>query len=285
TVKKNSIVNVDYEGKKDGVAFSGGTAQDVTIDVKNNMDAVNGTPYIDGFTDGLVGAKVGDSVDCPVTFPENYGSADLAGADVVFTFKINYIAKDSGIDASTLTDEYVKENFGVDTVKEFRDSKREELESQVKSKKNQEIRTKVIDTVVKNSSVKSMPEGMLEKRLEDYKAQFESMYVQEGTLEDYLKDTYGVTMKQFEKESKATLTETIERELIFLAIADKEKIEFDNEGFETYVTNLVTSGGLSSKDDLYMAYGTTKEAGKKYIQQVYMCNKAVNVCVDSAKTE
>ncbi|MCR5451743.1 MAG: hypothetical protein K6F00_03840, partial [Lachnospiraceae bacterium] len=46
TVKKNSIVNVDYEGKKDGVAFSGGTAQDVTIDVKNNMDAVNGTPYI-----------------------------------------------------------------------------------------------------------------------------------------------------------------------------------------------------------------------------------------------
>ena len=60
TVKEGDTVNIDYEGKKDGVAFSGGTAQgyDLTIGSHN---------FIDGFESGLIGVKVGDTVDLNLT--------------------------------------------------------------------------------------------------------------------------------------------------------------------------------------------------------------------------
>ena len=57
TVEEGDIVNVDYVGKLDGEAFSGGTAEDQNIDVSNNS-STSGSAYIDGFTDGLIGASV-----------------------------------------------------------------------------------------------------------------------------------------------------------------------------------------------------------------------------------
>ena len=72
TVAADSIVNVDYVGKKDGKAFDGGSASGVNINIATNSDAVKGTGYIEGFASGLVGHNVGESVDCPVTFPAEY---------------------------------------------------------------------------------------------------------------------------------------------------------------------------------------------------------------------
>lgn len=60
TVQKNDYVKVDYTGYLDGDAFDGGSATDTMIDVANNCDATQKTNYIDGFSDGLVGAKVGE---------------------------------------------------------------------------------------------------------------------------------------------------------------------------------------------------------------------------------
>ena len=88
TVQKNDYVKVDYTGYLDGDAFDGGSATDTMIDVANNCDATQKTNYIDGFSDGLVGAKVGDEVSSDVTFPENYQSSDQAGKKTTYKFKI-----------------------------------------------------------------------------------------------------------------------------------------------------------------------------------------------------
>ena len=79
------------------------------IDVANNCDATQKTNYIDGFSDGLVGAKVGDEVSSDVTFPENYQSSDLAGKKTTFKFKIKGIYKPVTMD--TLTDDMVADAF------------------------------------------------------------------------------------------------------------------------------------------------------------------------------
>ena len=89
-------VIVDYVGKKDGVAFSGGTAYGQTIEV------VEPNGYIPGFIEGLVGVMPGVPTDAPMTFPENYGAAELAGQDVVFTFTVSYIQE-----VPELTDDFV----------------------------------------------------------------------------------------------------------------------------------------------------------------------------------
>ena len=103
TAKLGDLVNIDYEGKLDGVAFSGGTATNQTIEVND------GTNYIDGFCTGVVGHKVGEPFDVEVTFPTDYGSASLAGQKVIFTMKLNAIY------STELTDEIAKKQ-GYDTV-------------------------------------------------------------------------------------------------------------------------------------------------------------------------
>ncbi len=95
-VQSGDVVNINYVGKLDDVAFEGGTATGVALFVS---DYKNG--YIPGFTDGLIGHNVGETFDVPVTFPKDYHAADLAGKDVIFTMTINSIRD------LTLTDEQV----------------------------------------------------------------------------------------------------------------------------------------------------------------------------------
>lgn len=78
-------VVVDYVGKKDGVAFQGGTASNQVIEITTP----NG--YIPGFIEGLVGVLPGVPTDAPMTFPTDYHATDLAGKEVVFTFTVSYI--------------------------------------------------------------------------------------------------------------------------------------------------------------------------------------------------
>ncbi|MBE6739233.1 MAG: hypothetical protein E7565_02820 [Ruminococcaceae bacterium] len=95
-VAKGDISNIDYAGKVDGVAFTGGTAKDQTLEIGSGQ-------FIEGFEDQLIGVKIGSTVDIKVTFPADYGdSTDLAtgsktmklsGAKAVFTVTINYVER------------------------------------------------------------------------------------------------------------------------------------------------------------------------------------------------
>lgn len=83
--QKGDYVNVNYKGLLNGVAFEGGTAENQKILI------VNQSGYIPGFAEGIIGHTVGETFSVPVTFPENYGSAALAGKSVVFEMKLNAI--------------------------------------------------------------------------------------------------------------------------------------------------------------------------------------------------
>jgi len=87
-VEVGDTVNIDYVGKKDDVAFEGGTAQGYDLGIGSGS-------FIDGFEDGLVGVMPGETVDLNLTFPEQYHSEELAGAEVVFTVTVNYIVSDA----------------------------------------------------------------------------------------------------------------------------------------------------------------------------------------------
>lgn len=117
-VEDGDAVNIDYEGLKDGVAFSGGTATDTVLEIGSNT-------FIDGFEEGLIGAKVGDKVTLNLTFPESYQNTDLAGQAVVFNVTINKIVEKQDITYDNMTDEYVayvnaKASLGYDTVDEMK---------------------------------------------------------------------------------------------------------------------------------------------------------------------
>lgn len=86
TVKDGDTVNIDYVGKIDGTAFDGGSTNGQGTDLE-----IGSGSSIDDFEDQLVGAHPGDEVEVTVTFPDDYGAADLAGKEAVFDVTVNGI--------------------------------------------------------------------------------------------------------------------------------------------------------------------------------------------------
>jgi len=82
--QKGDALKIDFVGSVDGVEFPGGTAQDYTLEIGSGS-------FIPGFEDQLVGAEVGRVVEVKVTFPADYGNAELAGKDAVFKCTIKEV--------------------------------------------------------------------------------------------------------------------------------------------------------------------------------------------------
>lgn len=81
-VKKGDKIVIDYSGSLDGIAFDGGTAEDVELVVGTEND------YLEDFNNGLIGKEVGKTTIVDVTFPEDYDDASLAGKKTKFTMNI-----------------------------------------------------------------------------------------------------------------------------------------------------------------------------------------------------
>lgn len=281
-VGENDIVDVDYVGKKDGEAFEGGTAEHQIIDVANNKSATTGTGFIEGFTSGLAGTKVGDTVDCDVTFPEDYQSEELAGQKTTFTFTVNSVQKPMTLE--TMDDAAAKKYFEKDTKKAFLEEVNTVLKSQMERQKQSDIRVAIINEATADSEIKGYPQGLLEARVDEYIAGFEKKYCSDGaSLEDFITNTYGSTLEAFRQEVTDTMEENVKQEMVFEAIVKKEKIEFDEEGFQSYVASLKTNGGYPDEKALYESYGPDQEAGKAYMQKIYLQQKACQMIVENTK--
>ena len=82
--QKGDAIKIDFVGSVDGVEFPGGKAEDYTLELGS-------ASFIPGFEDQLVGAEVGKPVEVKVTFPADYGAAELAGKDAIFKCTVKEI--------------------------------------------------------------------------------------------------------------------------------------------------------------------------------------------------
>lgn len=275
TVENGDVVNIDYEGLLDGEAFDGGTASDQYLEIGSGT-------FIDGFEEGLVGAGVGSTVSLDLTFPDPYSAnTDLSGKAVVFNVTIRGIVTETDATYDTLTDEYVAKNFssyGFTTVDGMKSDVREYLESENESTTSSNLRSAVLDALSACSSVDSFPEGLLDERVTDYKERFETM-CQENysmTVSEFLSQNYQKTEEEFNEDVITYMKENLESELLLLAIAEKEELEVDEDGYSSFLSSMMSNYGYSSEEDLYAEYD------KSYVQDSYLCNKALTLLSDNA---
>ena len=278
-VENGDVANIDYEGLLDGEAFDGGTAQDYDLEIGSGS-------FIDGFEDGLIGAEVGKETDLNLTFPEDYGNSDLAGKEVVFKVTVNAIKEKQDITYDTLTDEYVtylsdKLGASYETVNDLTSDIRTYLEEQANSSRTQAIRSAVIAKLPEVCTVNALPDGLLDARMQEYLKKFEDTYCKDTTLEDYLSSTYNTTVDDFKTQVQSEIETELDTQLILEAIAAVENIEFDEDGFNSYVSSLLSNYGYDSEDALYENYAQTAEDGKVYLQTIYLCNKALDRVIEN----
>lgn len=295
SIQEGDTVKVDYTGYLNGEAFDGGSAQGTYVKIGD------GNGFIPGFTDSLVGAKAGDDVEGKVTFPEDYGKEELNGKEVVFKFKVYGIYQqvddyaklaELAKDADSLVNTNINATFGNYGITDFatlREYEETRLKNQLNSSKYSDSVNAIKEYMLENCEVE-IPEDYLNARVVEYQISFEnSTLADDQTLEDYLSTNLGMTVEQAQESWTESARKQIKSELIFELVAEKEKIELDEKEFETYITTLVSSASssgsqMSSADDVYQYYGAgNTENGKKYMQRLYLMNKAIDKIYDSAK--
>lgn len=266
-----SFVTIDFVGKIDGAEFTGGSAENTSMQIGAGQ-------YLEELETAIIGHKAGDTFDVEITFPEGYGSTtdangeelNLSGKTAVFSVTLK------SIDNYTLTDEAITEYFsayneGVDDSKKI---------TNVESMKN-DFMNQFTESNLKNAILSDLKERVT---ITEIPAAMKDAYVKvEMDLTEYNAESVGMSVdslvqnngfesaddyKQYVADnSDAYLT----NQLILLAIAEKEGITYDEESCRE-----AFSGEPS---ELIEAYG------QGYVAQNVICYKALETLKDAAVVE
>lgn len=138
-VRDGDIISLDFCGKKDGVAFEGGTATGYILEIGSGT-------FIPGFEEGLIGVMPGEEVDLDLTFPESYQSAELAGQAVVFTCTVQGIVTIDSI-LATANDNLEPGQNPIKTEEDLRDLCRTELLKQSADYAMQDLESQILNAL------------------------------------------------------------------------------------------------------------------------------------------
>ena len=264
TVEDGDLVNIDYEGKKDGVAFAGGTAQGA--DLKIGSDS-----FIDGFEDGLIGVKVGETVDLNLTFPEDYPSEDLAGQAVVFTVTVNYIVPELTDDlAAVLSEEaYV-------TADSYRESVRETLASE---DQRFQVYNEIMTQVYNTCTVNDYPQELVDFAMASIKNSYIQAAQESGMSLSDLVAAYGMTEEQFDEVLLQNIKGSLQQELILKAIAETEGITVSDEEYEAGCEEYAASYGYPTVEQF------KEDFDRPTVEISLMMEKTMEMISDNAVIE
>ena len=245
TVETGDTVTINFTGTVDGKEFDGGSAEDYELVVGE------GDMGIDGFEDGLVGMKKGETKELTLTLPEGYSEDDsLSGKEAVFKVTLQKFTR-----ASELTDEWVTSNTDYKSVDEYKKAVRENLEKQASTTADNELYATAWSEVLDTSEVKKYPEEEVKKAEESYKALNEKTAKENDMELSDLLEAWGITEDEFNEECKNYAESKVEQNLIVQGIIDAEGLSLNDKETEELKNNLILDYGVASIDELTEAYG------------------------------
>ncbi len=263
-VEYNDTVTIDFAGYKDGEVFEGGTGE--------NFDLVVGSgTFIPGFEEEMMGMSVGEEKTFDITFPENYGQANLAGQEVQFKVKVKSV---KCVMVPELDDEFAKDVSEYESLDELMAHLREECIQDKETNAQREFERAVMDQLIKDTEIE-IPDTMIEyerdRLLENYSAQLKNNGV---TLEQYLNVTGG-TMDQFKESMEEEALRVIKNELILEAVMRQEAVEVTDEDIDKYAEKSGMLYGMSGEEIKSAIPKDSLEAGAKI-------DKAAQIIYDAA---
>ena len=214
TVENGNIAVIDFKGFVDGEAFQGGEGHDYSLEIGSKT-------FIDTFEEQLVGAKVNDTVEVNVTFPENYGKEELNGKPAKFEVTIKEIKVK---ELPELDDEFAKETSEFDTIADLKADITTKLEATNTERADREFEEAVINAVAENAKVE-IPAVMIEKEVDKMVQNLEQRLQYQGlNLEQYFQftGTDEEKMREYMRENAAT---KVKVDLVLEAVEKAENIE------------------------------------------------------------
>ncbi len=224
------IANIDFCGTVDGVKFDGGEAEGFDLTLGSGQ-------FIPGFEDQVVGMNVGETKDVNVTFPENYQAENLKGKAAVFAVKLNSL---QGKELPELTDEFIKDATGSESVDAYKAKTKERLENAAKRRANDATENSILEAIAANAEVE-IPQAMIEREIDSLVQKFEYQLMYQGLkLKDYL-DFLKVTEEDFRKNYEESAKKNVLNQLIISQLIKDEKIEALDEEVDAKIAEQAAS--------------------------------------------
>ena len=226
--KNDDVVNINFEGFVDGVAFDGGKAEGYDLTLGSHS-------FIDTFEDQIVGHKKNDEFDVNVKFPEAYHAENLKGKPALFKVKVNSIKRK---EEAELNDDLAKE-LGFESVDDMRAKTRENITKREEARVENEFKNKIIEKVVDGTNVEA-PRALVDREIEFQINRFAQQLQMQGiNLSQYFQMT-GQTIDKMREDSREMAEKSVKTELVLSEISKVENItvtdeEVDNE-FEVMAT-------------------------------------------------
>lgn len=281
-ITEKTIFSFDFTGyllNEDGTrgeAFEGGDGADYLAYIDGNSlmivyESQIGA-FIDGFAQGILGKKVGETFEIDITFPDNY-SEEMAGKKTVFDIKLNYVV------APNLSDGWVKEftSGKYTTTEEYREYVRESINSYFKEQNTEAIWNQIIE-----NAVIEVPKQQFDYYYNNYKYDIELYAPMYGmTYDQFLENGgmayfYGIYVYS-DEELIEYINDTIKSDLILVSVIKAENLEITDEEYRLFLDELIAETG-KTEEAVLEAYG-----GEEGIKKTMLLNK-VNKLVYNENT-
>lgn len=222
--REGDFAFIDFEGSVDGVPFDGGKGTDHSLELGSGS-------FIPGFEEQVVGMKREQEKEVKVTFPENYGSENLAGKPAVFKVLLKDIKEKS---LPKLDKDFAK-GFGMESVDEIREKLEESYLTQENSRVENDLRERLMNILIENNPCE-VPESMVASQLEYMLGNIRSRMQQQGMTMEML----GMTEESFGTMYRDTAVSQVQGSLILEAVARQENIKFEDGDLDVKLEEIAT---------------------------------------------
>ena len=231
--QNEDLVNIDFEGFVDGVAFDGGKADGHQLKLGSGQ-------FIPGFEDQVIGHSVGEEFDVNVTFPADYQAENLAGKDAVFKCKLNGIKY---TELPAVDDEFARDVSEFDTLDEYKADIRKNLEEQHKKQADGKVDDELIDALISKLEA-DIPECMFENETENQVRDYDNRLRMNGLdLKTYFQYT-GLDLDGLRKQMRPGAEKQVKTRLALEKIAEKENLSVTDEEVEAEYARLGEQFGM-----------------------------------------
>lgn len=207
--KMGDIAVIDFEGFMGGAPLENGSG-------KNHHLELGAKQFIEGFEDGIVGMKAGESKTISLKFPDPYHSVDLAGKPVEFKVTLNEIKAKV---LPELTDEFLKTLGGPSDLATLKKSIEEDLQQTEQKRIDDAFKNRLLKVLVKENPVEVPPSLMKEQKaslVEDFKKRMAEQGMGEGDFASYV--------EKWDGDFAKTAAEMIQSSFLVDAIAKKHDL-------------------------------------------------------------
>lgn len=240
--EKDDTVVIDFDGSIDGVPFDGGKAENYELRLGSGM-------FIPGFENQLIGKNAGDEVDVVVTFPENYGAAELAGKEAHFATKIHEIKKEV---LPEIDDDLASDVSEYETLDEFKEELRSNLVDAAAKRDEDTMKNQLLDRLHEENEVE-VPAVMVQDELDRMIQEMNQQLTYQGmNIQSYLQ-MVGQTMEELRNSAREDAEKRVALRILLRGVINQENIEATEEEIQKELEEFAKN------------YGQTVEQVKKMI--------------------